>query len=669
MNQTNLQKSRTYAVFAIFGLALLYRLWGIENSLSDFHHFRQTYTALFARFFYREGMNILDPNVGIHNYANISEFQLYPFVVAALYHIFGEHAIIGRLVSVACSMVTMTLLYFTVKRYYNRRAAIFAALFFAILPMMVYYSRTFMLESMLVMFCMLALYGLTRFLDGDGFVFYILGVLGAALAMLVKIPSAFIMLPMAFLFFNRFGLRIFLAPSAYLFALLAAAPAVTWYYIFPELFTESGIFDSAARDIYTHPAMVELYKQQLARWDTWSKLLFDRLGEKYLAVSGFVFLMAAVQLRVWDVFRARLLEPLRERTPLVRNLTKENRIAAGALLVLYIIGGWLLALLASLIVWLIDFFARVGERGIPDADRVFADGRVRNERGDSREQLVFYVWILGVFAFAVAFIMPNLVHDYYQLPILVPACVLIGGYLDFILRKHETQSQDRRRYGLVILHAVLVAAVAPYSIIKVSEKLTIDPFYEDFGKRIQAVTEPDEDVAYIDRMPRTEVLYFADRKGYIGTTVASPIGGGVLFVMPGAQKVLIHHIEHFHREGARYMATPYIEFPKYFPIVKEYMDENYVNLLEGVEVEQPPGEVFDPAKRFPGVVYDLGPPETAPPEEESKRLLEDLPALQGKQTKSSGDKPRRIFGFEGDEHGGKKFDELLGPENGGSNHE
>lgn len=664
MNQAHLQKSRTVAVFAVFGLALIYRLWGIENSLSDFHHFRQTYTALFARFFYRGGMNLLEPEVGIYNYANISEFQLYPFVVAALYHVFGEHAVIGRLVSVVCSMITMALLYLTVKRYYNRRAAIFAALFFAILPMMVYYSRTFMLESMLVMFCMLALYGLTRYLDGDGVGFYFLGVTGAALAMLVKIPAAFILLPMAFLFFNRYGLHIFLAPSAYLFAVLAATPAFIWYYVFPEIFPDAGIFDSTVRDIYTHPAMVELYKQQLSRWFTWYKLFFDRIGEKYLAVSGFLFLMAAVQLRVWDVFRTRLLEPLRERLPFVRRLTQENRIAAGALLVLYIAGGWLPALLASLIVWLIDFASRWRERGVPEADRVFADGRIRNERGDSREQLVFYVWILGVLAFVVAFIMPNLVHDYYQLPILPPACALIGGYLDFILRKHETQSTDRRRYGLVVLHAVLVAAVAPYSIIKVSEKLARDSFYEDFGRRVQAVTEPDEDIAYIDRMPRTEALYFADRKGYIGTTVATPIGGGVLFVMPGAQEVLIHHIEYFHREGARYMATPYVEFTKYFPIVKAYMDERYINLLEGVEVEQQPGETYDSAKRFPGVVYDMGPPENAPPEEDSDKLLEDLPA-----GKTSGERPRRIFGFEGDEHGGKKFDELFKSDYEGSNHE
>ncbi len=181
----------------------------------------------------------------------------------------------------------------------------------------------------------------------------------------------------------------------------------------------------------------------------------------------------------------------------------------------------------------------------------------------------------AVLGFAIAFITPNLVHEYYQLPFLVPACVVMGAYLDRVPHLFS-----KRRRLIFAAHAVLLVFMTGYSLIKVSEKLTVDPFYANFAERLRNVTDGEADIVYVDRMPRTEVFYFAERGGYLAVTPAVPIGGDVLFVPSGAQEKLLADIEDFRRSGARYVAIPYHrEFTHYFAAARSRLDACYVNLL------------------------------------------------------------------------------------------
>ena len=507
----------------VVGLAL--RLWGITNPLADFHEFRQTYTALFARHFYAHGMNILTPDVGIHNYSNISEFQVYPFLVACLYHVFGEHDVIGRLVAVAFSMATMWMLFLLVSRYFSKRAGYIAAMLFAILPTAVYYSRVFMLESMMLFLATSSIYTLTRWLDDRGRRYWILAVATGALALLIKIPSAYLVLPFAFLFFNRFRFGAFRRPEVYLTAAIVGAPAVYWYFLHARLFPDAGIVDQRVASLYLGDAAMAAYGQLLSQGKTWSTLFFTRIGELHLAISGMVFLVAALTIRF---------------VSFVRESDRGASWKAGS-----------------------DFFER---------------GKERDLWGQSREQLVFVLWIVGVLAFVFAFIGPNLIHEYYQMPILPPSVALIAGYLDAVWSRYE-KNAVRKNAILLGVHAVLFAAILPFCLIKVSARLQIDPLYYEYSLIAREHVPPGAEIIYVDPMPRTEVFYHMGRQGYMLNPNLLPLGGGHFLAPPGAEEDLRASIREFHDAGGRFLAIPYPQFSLYFPETRERLDSAAGNLV------------------------------------------------------------------------------------------
>ncbi len=122
--------SHAKVLLYIFLVALAFRLWGVTNPLLDFHSWRQTLTATIAQNFYLEEMNLLQPATNwVHEYYEF-EFQVYPYLVALLYKIFGFHDILGRVVSIAFSLGTVGMLYLLGKRYYDPATGLVAAAIF-----------------------------------------------------------------------------------------------------------------------------------------------------------------------------------------------------------------------------------------------------------------------------------------------------------------------------------------------------------------------------------------------------------------------------------------------------------------------------------------------------------------------------------------------------------
>ena len=155
------------ALILIFAGALAFRLWGLFNPLLDFHAWRQTLTAMVARNFLRDGMNLFAPRLDdLMPYFEF-EFQIFPYLVAILYQALGVKEWLGRLAAALFAMGTLAYLYALGKKYLDRPAALVAAALFAVLPMAVYYTRTFMPESSLLFFSVMGLHHFGRWLDGE----------------------------------------------------------------------------------------------------------------------------------------------------------------------------------------------------------------------------------------------------------------------------------------------------------------------------------------------------------------------------------------------------------------------------------------------------------------------------------------------------------------------
>ena len=148
-------------LFYLSIIFILIRLVGITSNLTDYHHFRQTYTAAFAKFFYENENSLFQPNLDIIYYKNVSEFQIYPYLVSILYRIFGFHDSLGRILSLIFSYGTFLIFYKLVLDFFDETTAKIASIFLTFLPLSIFYSRVFMLESMMLFLSVCMVYSIS----------------------------------------------------------------------------------------------------------------------------------------------------------------------------------------------------------------------------------------------------------------------------------------------------------------------------------------------------------------------------------------------------------------------------------------------------------------------------------------------------------------------------
>ncbi len=298
MNQRTLRNHLTpnspaKALLAVFLIALAFRLWGVTNPLLDFHSWRQTLTATIAMNFYSGDMNLLHPSTNwVREYYEF-EFQIYPYLVALLYKVFGFHDLLGRLVSIAFSMGTVGMLYLLGKRYYDPTTGLIAAGTFAILPMSVFYTRTFMPESAMLFFSVTMLYFFTRWLDNGTWRDFFLASLFTTLTFLIKLPTLYLGAPLLFLAWLKFRKQIFAQYKLYLFVLLILAPPLLWYSHMAELHAQTHQGESIwlGNDKLANQGILLDYK--------FYKLIFwTRLVEKMFAFTAFPFLILGMVSKV-----------------------------------------------------------------------------------------------------------------------------------------------------------------------------------------------------------------------------------------------------------------------------------------------------------------------------------------------------------------------------------
>ena len=298
MNQKPLRNllipnSPAKALLTVFLIALAFRLWGVTNPLLDFHSWRQTLTATIAMNFYAGDMNLLRPSTNWAREYYEFEFQIYPYLVALLYKVFGFHDILGRLVSIAFSMGTVGMLYLLGKRYYDQTTGLIAAGVFAVLPMSVYYTRTFMPESAMLFFSVALLYFFTRWLDNGTWRDFFLASLVTALTFLIKLPTLYMGGPLLFLACLKFRKKIFAQYKLYLYVVLILAPPFLWYSHMADLHAQTHQGESIwlDNDKLANAGILFDYK--------FYKLIFwTRLVEKMFAFTAFPLLILGMVAKV-----------------------------------------------------------------------------------------------------------------------------------------------------------------------------------------------------------------------------------------------------------------------------------------------------------------------------------------------------------------------------------
>jgi 4-amino-4-deoxy-L-arabinose transferase-like glycosyltransferase len=218
---------------AILVLALAVRLVKIAQPYVDEWSFKQGTIAMIAENFYRNGFNIFYPQINwAGNAAGYvgTEFPIVPFLASALYVPFGVHEWVGRSVSVAFSLLALPFFYFLVKKIANARSALFAAVIYALAPLSIFASRSFMSDMTSLGFSIAALYLFSEWLDRsyDRRLLFAAGA-ATALAILVKAPAAIIGLPLLYMAWERYRWKFIRDPQMWLFASLSIVFPTAWY--------------------------------------------------------------------------------------------------------------------------------------------------------------------------------------------------------------------------------------------------------------------------------------------------------------------------------------------------------------------------------------------------------------------------------------------------------
>lgn len=224
---------------AILLAAVAVRLIGLDAPYIDGHWIKQLQVAPIAKHFYLHGYNLLWPETDYSadrpGYIEI-EFQLVTFLTALLYALFGVHEWVGRLVTVAFSVGTMLLLWRLLARHLGERPALWGLGFYAFAPSSWYYSRALMSEPAMLFFSVAVVYCFSRYLGEASAarprpaLWFCLTALCGALAFLIKLPTMLLLLPLAYLAWDRWGWRFLARPALWALLVLTVAPAGAYYW-------------------------------------------------------------------------------------------------------------------------------------------------------------------------------------------------------------------------------------------------------------------------------------------------------------------------------------------------------------------------------------------------------------------------------------------------------
>src|SRR3990167_4909575 len=215
-------------------LAFFLRFWKIDSPIADWHSWRQADTAAVTRNFIKTGFNPFLPK--FDDMSAISEFPVtnplgfrfvefpvYNIFVYPFYLFFGMEDRYSRLVSVFFSLGSTAVLYFLVKKYWDKTIAFLSALTFAILPYNVFFSRTTLPEPTFVFFSLSMMFFSSEWIEKNTKINLILAFVFTSIAFLIKPWAIFFYLPLLYLSLKKKALKRFL-----IFSCLAFLPFIFW---------------------------------------------------------------------------------------------------------------------------------------------------------------------------------------------------------------------------------------------------------------------------------------------------------------------------------------------------------------------------------------------------------------------------------------------------------
>ena len=319
-------RSRLYllpdpSLLLILLLAVLLRSQYLGLPMAEAHRWREITNSDIARNFYERSMNIFYPQVNwggaVQPYVGM-EFPLMHWIVALLYWPFGEHAIVGRLVSMAFSVGTVWVVFSLGAWLFGVAAGRAAAFLMAISPSAVFFGRFFISDTPMVFYSVAAVLGWVVYLQTRSRAACAAGTICAALAFLVKIPAVMILAPIAWAAWEDRRWAALKDRGLMLGLTAAVAAAGLWYWHADVIFHRTGLSQAIWHPSgnygppisYAAGPFVGIY-----HWSTRARLsdptfysdMLTRAWALHLTPGGFILALFAL-LALWRWPRRRVVD-------------------------------------------------------------------------------------------------------------------------------------------------------------------------------------------------------------------------------------------------------------------------------------------------------------------------------------------------------------------------
>lgn len=304
---------RQFPLLFLMAIALVPRLYNLTSPVIGVHSWRQADTAAIARNFYEMQLaypglsnvwRFLYPQVdwGGGGYAE-TEFPLYPAVASWVYRLLGEQIACARFVTVLFSLLGLYFLYRLIALCFDRSVAFWSALFYALLPLSVFYGRTVQPESLVMMSTLGGLYFFKRWTVRESWRDLAGSWVFSAIALLTKVlPLIYLGIPLLFLAVVKYRGRVFRRWELWVYAIALLAVTFAWYYHARQIYLDTGLtfgFWSDDTDRYSWTDLLSL--------QYWLDILL-RLVVRHYAIFGFLMVLVGLTYRrrkledyLWEV--------------------------------------------------------------------------------------------------------------------------------------------------------------------------------------------------------------------------------------------------------------------------------------------------------------------------------------------------------------------------------
>jgi 4-amino-4-deoxy-L-arabinose transferase-like glycosyltransferase len=471
-------------VWALVALALALRCYGLTAPLLDYHSWRQADTAAIARNYAANGYRLLYPQVdwgGLTPGYVESEFPLYAYSLALLYGLFGDHVWLGRLTTALAGAASVMALYGLVRSGADRpgaaapgREALYAGLALALMPFPVYFGRTVMPDTWMLLAAILAIWTFRRWLDRPSAGRYAVALLCGALAPLAKTPNLLIVaVPLAYMLLIHWiqrgrsvdgwaqvarPLRGRLLGALALYGMCFVVPSLLWLLHARALPLDPRLSFGVGEKLFDTRLLLDpQFYRLLGRWSV----------DHVITLAGLPFFLLGL---------------------MPRTENQEPSVVRSQLSV-----------------------AEGNEQGTTD----------HGPRTTDYRQHVFpllpHFWLLGVLLFFLAGAGGLVGQDYYILPLAGPAAWFVGVGLDRAQRLLETAT-DRQfsilnsQFSILLPVAVLIA-LAALSFFRIGPLYQTTDFYQTLGRRLDMALPAGARVGMIAPAV-SEILYYGERKGW-----------------------------------------------------------------------------------------------------------------------------------------------------------